>query len=145
MKNSLKFIILLIVAVIILGGCSKSEMNDAVIEGQKITIAELNSEIKELQGTKEKLDAIVIDKKIDKDVAEYVVTINIKQSHFTLDFEVNMKDELNDINIEIPVSKEFYDSVEDGTVLNDDFRAGSFIMNGSVGSWDVTVAGKEIR
>lgn len=75
---------------------------------------------------------------------QYVVTLEIKQSHFTLDpFEV-LKDNMNAIELPILVSKEYYEAVEVGTVLDNSFRVGSFIMNGSIGNWNITVIKKEI-
>lgn len=52
---------------------------------------------------------------------------------------------MNDLDIPIPVSKEFYDTVEKGTVIDDSFRMGSFIFKGSIGSWDVVVSDKYVE
>jgi len=52
---------------------------------------------------------------------------------------------MNAIEIQIPVDKEFFDSVEIGTVINDDLRIGSLIMSGSVGSWDIRISDKTIQ
>lgn len=67
------------------------------------------------------------------------------QSHPFWDIGSNIKDNMNDVDIDIPVSKEFYDSVNVGTVLDDSFRMGSFIMSGSYGSWDITVSDKKVE
>lgn len=75
----------------------------------------------------------------------YIVTINIAQEHPVWDMENNIKDSMNDVDIDIPVNKEFYDSVEVGTVLNDSFRTGSFIISGSIGSWNIKVTDKKIE
>lgn len=138
-------ILLIIVLIVSLTGCSKSEANKAVITQQESQIKELKSDIKKLKKEKAALDDIILEGKQEKGVARYIVTINIKQSHFFLDIENNIKDEMNDINIEIPVDKEFYDSVEEGTVIDDSFRVGSLLLKGSVGNWDITVADKDIR
>lgn len=126
-------------------GCSKSEMNEAQILQQETKITELNTKIAELEKQKTELDAVVIDEKIEKGVARYIVTLHIKQSHVTLSLKTYAKDKLNAIDVEVPVDKEFYDSVEIDTVIDDSFRTGSMILNGSFGSWDITVAKKEIR
>jgi len=52
---------------------------------------------------------------------------------------------MNDISIQIPVDKEYYDSVEIGETIADDFRMGSFVFKGSFGSWDITVEDKSIQ
>jgi len=135
----------LLLIVIIISGCSKSEMNDAEIIKQELRIKELDSVITELENTKAELESIIPVIKEEKGVAKYIVKINIKQSHFTLDLNEMLKDELNDITIEIPVDKEFYDSVEIGTVLDDTFRLGSLLLKGSIGSCDVTITEKAIK
>ena len=51
---------------------------------------------------------------------------------------------MNDIDIQLPVDKEFYESVEIGSVINDSFRMGSFVMNGSFGNWKIKITDKRI-
>lgn len=51
---------------------------------------------------------------------------------------------MNAFTFDIPVDAAFYKSVSIGTDLVDDFRSGSFIMNGSFGSMNLTVIGKRI-
>jgi hypothetical protein len=86
-----------------------------------------------------------VDIKIENGTAKYIITLNIKQSHFTLDLSQHLKDEMNDISIQLPVDKEYYDSVKVGDTIADDFRIGSLIMCGSFGNWDVTVEDKCIQ
>ena len=50
-----------------------------------------------------------------------------------------------DISIQIPVDKEYYDSIKVGDTIADDFRMGSLVTKGSFGSWDITVEDKEIQ
>lgn len=52
---------------------------------------------------------------------------------------------MNAIDFEIPVDKDFYNSVSIGTDIVDEFRTGSFVLKGSFGSWEMSVKGKEIR
>lgn len=106
---------------------------------------ELQAEIQELEIQKETLENQIVDIKEEKGIAKYVVTFEIKQSHFSLDITKHIKDAMNAIEIEIPVDKEYYDNVDVGDTINDDFRVGSLVMKGSFGSWDVTVKGKDIR
>jgi hypothetical protein len=70
--------------------------------------------------------------------------VRLKQSHFTLDIGEHIKDEINAIEFDLPVDKEFYDHCSVGTELVDDFRYGSFIMNGSFGKWDMHVVDKKV-
>ena len=130
---------LVISFVFCLSGCTE---NSEVLE-QKI--AELKTQINELEIEKKNLEENVSSIKVDKGVAKYVVTLEIKQTHYTLDLEQHLKDEMNEITIQIPVDKEYYDSVSVGTVIDDSFRMGSMIMKGSFGKWKVTVKDKSIQ
>lgn len=105
----------------------------------------LNAEITQLESQRDSLKNEIVDIKVENGTAKYVVTFNIKQSHFTLDIGQHLKDEMNDISIQIPVDKEYYDSIKVGDTIADDFRMGSLIMKGSFGNWDVTVEDKEIQ
>lgn len=107
-------------------------------------VSELKSELTNLETEKIELTNEVANIKIENGTAKYVVTFNIRQSHFTLSIGEHLKDELNDISIQIPVDKEYYNSVEIGDVIADDFRVGSFIFKGSYGSWLITIENKEI-
>ena len=123
----------------ILTGCGDNrEYLNAEIDG-------LKAEISELENQRDVLKSEIADIKVENGTAKYVVTFNIKQSHFTLDLSEHMKDEMNDISIQIPVDKEYYDSVEVGDTIADDFRMGSLVMKGSFGNWDITVEDKEIQ
>ncbi|MCU0470264.1 MAG: hypothetical protein MUF58_16860 [Arcicella sp.] len=76
---------------------------------------------------------------------KYILKIRLKQSHFSLSIKKHIKDAVNAIDFEIPVDKEFYDSVSKGTEIIDDFRFGSLVLSGSFGDWEMTVKDKEIR
>lgn len=75
----------------------------------------------------------------------YILRIRLKQSRVSLDIGEHMKDAMNALEFEIPVDKDFYNSVSVGTKITDKFRAGSFVLNGSFSSWDMTVKGKTVR
>jgi hypothetical protein len=64
-----------------------------------------------------------------------------------LDFAkvLHLKDYANSIDFEIPVDKEYFDSVEKGTKIVDKFRFGSFVLYGSFGDWEMTVKEKVVR
>lgn len=108
-------------------------------------IVELETEITQLKSQRNSLKDEIANIKVENGSAKYVITFNIRQSHFTLDIGQHLKDEMNDISIQIPVDKEYYDSVNVGDTIADDFRMGSFIMKGSFGNWNVTVEDKEIQ
>lgn len=126
------------IATMLVGCGDNREYLNAEIDG-------LKAEISELENQRDVLKSEIADIKVENGTAKYVVTFNIKQSHFTLDLSEYMKDEMNDISIQIPVDKEYYDSVEVGDTIADDFRMGSLVMKGSFGNWDITVEDKEIQ
>ena len=132
-------IVLIAMIAITLSGCSKSE----TVTNEDV--AKLESEIAQLEAERDRLNEEILDTKIDNNLAKYVIAFNIKQTHFTLDIGEHLKDAMNDISIEIPVDKEYYDSVEVGDTIDDSFRVGSFIWKGSFGNWKVTVESKDIR
>lgn len=141
---------LVIIAVLcsccVLGGCTPKEdkLNSDIIK-LETRVVDLKSEIEDLKTEKDALTNEITDVKIENGTAKYIVTFNIKQSHFTLDISQHLKDSLNDISIQIPVDKEYYDSVEVGDVVADDFRVGSLIFKGSFGNWDVRIEDKVIQ
>ena len=137
MKRSI--IVLIAMIAITLSGCSKSE----TVTNEDV--AKLESEIAQLEAERDRLNEEILNTKIDNGLAKYVITFNIKQTHFTLDLGEHLKDAMNDISIEIPVDKEYYDSVEIGDTIDDSFRVGSFIWKGSFGNWKVTVESKEVQ
>ena len=123
----------------ILTGCGDNrEYLNEEIDGLKV-------EISELENQRDLLKSEIVDIKVENGTAKYIVTFNIKQNHFSLDLSEHMKDEMNDISIQIPVDKDYYDSVNIGDTITDDFRMGSLIMKGSFGNWDITVENKEIQ
>ena len=135
-----KYIIALIAMIAItLSGCSKTE----TVTNEDVE--KLEAEIAQLEDERDRLNEEILNIKIDNGLAKYVITFNIKQTHFTLDIGEHLKDAMNDISIEIPVDKEYYDSVEVGDIIDDSFRVGSFIWKGSFGNWKVTVESKDIR
>ena len=132
-------VVLIAMIAIILSGCSKTE----TVSNEEIT--KLESEIAQLEAERDRLNEEILNTKIDNGLAKYAITFNIKQTHFTLDIGEHLKDAMNDISIEIPVDKEYYDGVEVGDTIDDSFRVGSFIWKGSFGNWKVTVESKNIR
>lgn len=145
MKRVLAMLITMLLVVGYLTGCSKEDALSADIIDLENRVSELEREVFSLEEQKNALLSEIKDIKVENGVAKYIVTFNIRQSHFTLDISQHMKDAMNDISIQIPVDKEYFDSVEVGDTIADDFRVGSFIFKGSLGNWDVTVEDKEVR
>ena len=139
MKKKLSLVLMLLVIITGIMGCGTNEKE---LDNQ---IQTLQEEIHALETQKEKLENEIVDIKVENGTAKYVITFKIKQSHFSLDIGKHLKDAMNAIEIEIPVDKEYFNSVEAGDTINDDFRVGSLVMKGSFGSWDITVKSKDIR
>lgn len=125
-------------------GTKKKSLNNNIVQLEE-EINVLETEIATLETERDTLVNEIADIKIENGTAKYIITFNIKQSHFTLDIGQHLKDEMNDISIQIPVDKEYYDKVEVGDVIADDFRMGSLIFKGSFGNWDITVEDKCIQ
>jgi cell division protein FtsB len=112
----------------------------AEIESLDISERAKKSEISDLE---EKLKVLNIYK--SGKTPKYILKMHLKQSHFSLSIRKHIKDAMNAIDFEIPVDKDFYNSVSVGTEIVDNFRTGSFLLYGSFGDWEMTVDGKEIR
>lgn len=74
----------------------------------------------------------------------YVLALEIRQTRFSLDLFEHAKDAMNAAVFQIPVSKDYYEAVRVGTVISDEFRAGSLLFHGSLGNWQVKVINKAI-
>ena len=132
---------------------TKEEINQEIVELNarrhelRNEVSKLYSEVDEKT---ERLNTLNQTIKLQTAVAQgkkisYILTLELSQSHFTLDLEEHMKDALNAIEFELPVDKELFDNVKVGTRIVDDFRVGSLLLRGSLGSWDMKVTDKEIR
>lgn len=82
--------------------------------------------------------------KILNGTAKYIMKINISQSHLTLSISEHLKDAMNDIDIYVEVSEEYYNKYNIGDTIADDFRVGSMIFKNSFGNWKIKVADKQI-
>lgn len=144
MKKLICIILSIFLAITLAACMSEGEYLEADIQKLREQKNNLTSEVNALEAEKSQLQKDIVDFRVENGVAKYVLTINIKQTHFTLDLSQHLKDSMNDISIQVPVDKEYYDSVDIGDVLDDSFRMGSFIFKGSWGNWKVTVQNKTI-
>lgn len=145
MKRIIIIVMALCICISFMGCATEEEVLNSNIAELETRVSELKSEISNLETERNALANEITDIKIENGTAKYVVTFNIKQSHFTLDIGQHLKDEMNAISIQIPVDKEYYDSVEVGDTIADDFRMGSLVLYSSFGSWDITVEDKSIQ
>lgn len=116
------------------------------------TITQLKQEQKDLniQITNKNNELSNINNKINQQnkvlngTAKYIMKINISQTHLTLSPSEHLKYAMNDIDIYIEVSEEFYNKYNVGDTIANDFRVGSMIFKGSFGNRKVKVADKQI-
>jgi hypothetical protein len=144
MKKIRVILLTVVVCASMVACASEEERMSGNVDDLKKQVVALEAEIADLEAQKSVLEKSVNDLKTESGIAKYVITLNIKQTHFTLDIGEHLKDSMNDISIQIPVDKEYYDSVEIGDTIDDSFRMGSFIFKGSFGNWKITVEDKEI-
>ncbi len=74
----------------------------------------------------------------------YLVTLDIRQSTFTLSPGEWIKNRVNAMEMTIPVDKRFYDKVKQGQELSKNFKWGSFWIDGDFSKLKVTVKSKKI-
>ncbi|MCA0234671.1 MAG: ELKS/Rab6-interacting/CAST family protein [Bacteroidetes bacterium] len=121
-----KSLLLALVCVGLLTSCGNSE--------------ELERLRKENTDLKAQLDLLNAAKK-----PKYILKLKLKQASFSLSVKKHIRNAMNAIEFELPVDKDFYDSVSEGTEIVDKFRFGSLVLYGTLGDWEMTVRGKEIR
>ncbi len=74
----------------------------------------------------------------------YILKFELKQVRLSLNPLSHVRDKINTIEFELPVDKEFYDSIDVGDLIIDRFRAGSFILRSSFSNWRMSVINKRI-
>lgn len=139
-----KLISILLICLIFLTSCGNGNLK-AERENLETEISELEEDIRTLQSEKNSIEKLIQDLREENDIPNYIVTFEIGQQHVTLDLGDLLKDEINKTELEVLVSKEYYDSVDVGTVVNDDFRVGSLALKGSFGTWNIEVINKRIE
>lgn len=152
----MKFIICIITAFTIMSFMSCESVEDVKSNIQELQAerANLSQEVAELRGQAELLQredrTLSEDIKVEEWVKnnhqiKYVVKFKLKQSHFSLDLEKHLKDAMNAIELEIPVDRDYYNSLSEGAEVVDNFRFGSLLLHGSFGSWKMSVVSKRIE
>ena len=75
----------------------------------------------------------------------HYLTLEFRQSSFTLNIGQHIRDSANAFTITIPTTEKFYNSVEVGDELGSKFKGASFIMTGNLGSRKAIVKDKTTR
>ena len=148
MKKKL-LLTLLIFSTLSFVACTPSEKElDAEIAQKQEQLLDLKGEYTALKSEYDVLSSLTSQAKLDTAPEEnkrYIMTLKIKQSHFSLNVKDHVKDSMNAIELDIAVDKEYYDSYEKGDEILSEFRSGSFVTSGKLGSWKVTLKDKRIE
>lgn len=126
---------------------SKKEL-DAEIAQKQEQLLDLKGEYTALKSEYDVLSSLTSQAKLDtapEKNKRYIMTLKIKQSHFSLNVKDHVKDSMNAIELDIAVDKEYYDSYKEGDEILSEFRSGSFVTSGKLGSWKVTLKDKRVE
>lgn len=74
----------------------------------------------------------------------YILTLELRQVSYSFFISKQIKDVMNKVTFQIPVDVNYYNSVQIGTIITDEFRVGSLLMHGSFGKWRIKVINKQI-
>ena len=149
MKNLL-FVLMLLVFSLVFSSCeTKQSISDEITKLKEErgllmeTTTNLSNEIKFEQVELKRLTEIVKELKVyaDGKTPKYILKLDLRQSHISLSITRHIKDAANAIQFELPVDKDFYDSVQIDTKIVDEFRTGSMLLSSSFGDWEMTVKG----
>lgn len=147
-----KFIFLLLSIIFV--SCNMQEQRDELrsevntLKHEQKILAESILNLGEVKG---KLSKDVQNLRIEKSAFEsnsepvYLLTLEIKQSTFTLNLAEHAKNAINAITLQIPVSYTFYNKVSIGQNISEEFKYGSLILNGDFSKLKVKVKNKEIK
>lgn len=148
----------LLCLILFMFGCGEEYYNGKIDELKKekkslsTEVSLLSSNVNDLENKKETLNKSYLELKKEVDVLNaklegkkilYILRLEVSTSRFTLDMEEMLKDAMNAVEFEIPVDESFYNKCLIGEKLVNKFRAGSFVMSGSMGSNNVKVIDKK--
>ena len=151
MKKQITIILALIL--LVLTGCEKASDVSSDIEQLREKRTAIRTEVRleeeGLADLKTQTQALYEETRHLQNIKEgrkprYILELELKQSHFTLDIGKHLKDEMNAVTFEIFVDEEYYNSVHRGRSIVDAARTGSMLTEGSFGNWKVTVKNKRI-
>lgn len=137
------FVLFILISMsVVFNSCNKQTRNQEL----RIERHELMHDVDSLRKEKELLEETISELNIIESGMEpqYIVTFRIKQATFTLNIAEHIKNEMNSIDMDIPVTKDFYDKLKTGQDITNDFKYGSLIMDGDFSKLHVTVKNKKI-
>lgn len=144
----------LILVLCILCGCNTEGQRDALREECKSLRAEvrhLRSETYTLDTRVSALKREIRDLENERRAYQsgreprYIVKFEIKQGTFTIDLGEHIKNNMNAIEVEFPVNKEFYNRLSIGQDLTDSFKWGSLVFDGDFSNLHMRVKAKRME
>lgn len=139
----MKKILLFLIPFLFISCMPKDEALEEKIQGLEAQIVSLNEEKSKISNEINELNKKEIQIAEDKGLVYYIVTFEARQTHLSLDISEHLKDAANAYTFQVPVDKTFYDSVSIGQEYTREFRAGSMLLKGTLGSNKITIVGKE--
>jgi len=139
----MKKILLFLIPFLFISCMPKDEALEEKIQGLEAQIVSLKEEKSKISNEINELNKKEIQIAEDKGLVYYIVTFEARQTHFSLDISEHLKDAANAYTFQVPVDKTFYDSVSIGQEYTREFRAGSMLLKGTLGSNKITIVGKE--
>ena len=139
----MKKFLLFLIPFLFISCMSKDEALEEKIRVLEIEVNILNQERQRVSNEINELKKKEIQIAEDKGLVYYIVTFEARQTHFSLDISEHLKDATNAYTFQVPVDKTFYDSVSIGQEYTREFRAGSMLLKGTLGSNKITIVGKE--
>lgn len=152
----MKKFILIFLTVIAFTACDEIRMKERAdlkdeINNLRYEKDNLSKSVTNLRETKSKLEKEVSELRTEKSAFTsdyepvYLLTLEIKQSTFTLDLVEHAKNTINAITLQIPVSSTFYNKVSIGQNISEKFKYGSLILNGDFSKLKVKAKNKEVK
>jgi len=139
----MKKILLFLISFLFISCMPKDEALEEKIRVLETEINVLNQERQRVSNEINEIKKKEIQIAEDKGLVYYIVTFEARQTHFSLDISEHLKDAANAYTFQVPVDKTFYDSVSIGQEYTREFRAGSMLLKGTLGSNKITIVGKE--
>lgn len=139
----MKKFLLILIPFLFISCMPKDEALEEKIRVLEIEINVLNQERQRVSNEIKELKQKEVQVAEDKGLIYYVVTFEARQTHMSLDLSEQLKDAANAYRFQVPVDKDFYDSVRVGQEYTREFRAGSMLLKGTFGSNKITIVEKE--
>lgn len=150
----MKKILIFLLAVICMTSCYTSEDQKRLQQECSQLAAQsrnLRIEVNRLSNQKATLYKEVSDLRAEKGIYSrgkepvYLVKFKVKQGTFSLSPGEHIKNEMNAIEMEMPVSRDFYNRLKIGDDLMDKFKGGSFWIDGDLSWLHMKVVSKRIK